>query len=146
MKLRIEIINEDKNNPITINDAKAWLQVDYPDFDDLINSLLDASIARSQKMSGTSFWPVTVKVSNNKIQEYIYPIQPIIEEAEEGASYANYTYRAGFEVLPDDLKRAVLQRVATGFSERQNGYDYAISKATETSLIVEMAYREDLYL
>lgn len=145
MSLRVKIIDDDPQVVVTLQEAKEWLAVDYPDFDDLIQSLIDSSIQRSQKGSGCAYWPVTVEVKGNKACEFIYPIQPIIQEA-EGTDFENYNYEAGFETLPEDLKRAVLQRVATGFAERQNGFEKAINKATETSLMIEVAYREDLYI
>lgn len=145
MALRVKVIDDDPQTVVTLEDAKNWLSIDYPDFDDLIQLLIDSSIKRSQAVSGSAYWPVTVEVKGNKACEFIYPIQPIIEEA-TGEDTENYTYEAGFETLPDDLKRAVLQRVATGFAERQNGFEQAINKATEPSYMIELAYREDLYL
>jgi hypothetical protein len=136
---------------ITLAKAKEWLSIDFTDWDALITDLINSSIQRSQKVSGTAFWPVTVTVTGNKAKEYIYPIGPVttlLEEPETEEEYESYTYSAGYASgqVPDDLKRAVLQRVATGFAERQNGQEAAINKATEPSLMIELAYREDLYL
>lgn len=150
MPLRVKI----EGTPIqvvSLSEAKDWLTIDFNDYDLLIQSLIKSCVARSQAVSGTSFWPVEVTVTGNKAKEFIYPITPVIEELEEpedDTEYESYTYNAGFAVgeFPDDLKRAVLQRVATGFLERQNGLDAAINKATEPSLNIELAYRENLYL
>jgi hypothetical protein len=206
---------------VSLAEAKEWLSVDYPDWDDLIQSLIQSSLDRSQKVSGSSYWPVKVTVTGNKACEFIYPIQPVLVDAQgltvvsnnqkvtnqvfeydgsntvtldfapslmlyvglngqltdrftlvgdqltvtdwedgyiivgyeistavtnDATEFENYTYVAGFIELPSDLKRAVLQRVATGFAERQNGLIQAMNKATEPSLNIELAYRPDLYL
>jgi hypothetical protein len=136
---------------VSLAEAKQWLNIDYSDFDTLIQSLIDSSIAKSQKVSGCAYWPVTVTVTGNTLEEYIYPIEPVttlLPDPDYVEEYEDYTYTSGYAdgEVPDDLKRAILQRVATGFAERQNGFDKAISKATETSLMIELAYRKDLYL
>ena len=136
---------------VTLAEAKEWLSIDFSDWDDLIQSLIDSSIERSQKVSGTAFWPVTVSVTGNAVKEWVYPITPVtteLEDPDDEEEYKSYTYQAGFASgeFPSDLKRAVLQRVATGFAERQNGLEKAMAKATEPSLMIELAYRENLYL
>jgi hypothetical protein len=136
---------------VSLAEAKQWLNIDYSDFDSLIQDLIDSSIAKSQKVSGCAYWPVTVTVTGNTLEEYIYPIEPVttlLPDPDDVEEYEDYTYSAGYAdgEVPSDLKRAILQRVATGFAERQNGFDKAISKATETSLMIELAYRKDLYL
>jgi hypothetical protein len=136
---------------ISLAKAKEWLTIDFSDFDVLIQDLIDAATTKSQSVSGCSYWPVTVRVTGNTLEEYIYPIEPVtllLDEPDTVEEYENYTYSAGYEEgqVPYDLKKAILQRVATGFAERQNGFDKAINKATETSLMIELAYRKDLYL
>lgn len=136
---------------ISLAKAKQWLSIDFSDWDDLIQDLINSATAKSQKVSGSAYWPVTVTVTENTAKEYIYPIEPvtaILPDPENEEDYKSYTYEAGYaqDEVPDDLKRAILQRVATGFNERQNGYEKALNKATETSLMIEMSYRNDLYL
>jgi hypothetical protein len=136
---------------ISLAKAKQWLSIDFSDWDDLIQDLINSATAKSQKVSGSAYWPVTVTVTGNTAKEYIYPIEPvtaILPDPENEEDYKSYTYEAGYaqDEVPDDLKRAILQRVATGFNERQNGYEKALSKATETSLMIEISYRNNLYL
>lgn len=150
MPLRVKIIDENPQTIVTLAQAKEWLAVDYDDFNTLIQSLIDSSIKRSQAVSGNLYWPVKVEVKGNSIDEYVYPWYPIISDPVpvEEDKFDAYSYEAGFEVgeFPDDLKRAVLQRVATGFAERQNGLEVALSKATNPSLMIELAYRQNLYV
>lgn len=136
---------------ISVAKAKEWLTIDFSDWDDLIQDLIKYATAQSQKVSGSAYWPVTVTVTGNTAKEYIYPIEPVtafLPDPENEEDFKSYTYEAGYaqDEVPDDLKRAILQRVATGFNERQNGYEKALSKATETSLMIEISYRNDLYL
>ena len=150
MPLRVKIIDENPQTIVTLAQAKEWLAVDYDDFNTLIQSLIDSSIKRSQAVSGNLYWPVKVEVKGNSIDEFVYPWYPIISDPVpvEEDKFDAYSYEAGFEVgeFPDDLKRAVLQRVATGFAERQNGLEVALSKATNPSLMIELAYRQNLYV
>jgi len=136
---------------ISLAKAKEWLNIDFSDWDSLIQDLINASIVRSQQVSGSAYWPVTVTVTGNTAKEYLYPIEPVtalLPDPESEEEYKSYTYEAGYaqDEVPDDLKRAILQRVATGFNERQNGYEKSLNKATETSLMIEISYRKDLYL
>lgn len=137
---------------VTLAEAKQWLSMsDVDDWDDLIQFLIYSSISKSQKVSGTSFWPVTVSVTGNKAHEYVYPIGPVttlLDDPDDCSEYEAYEYEAGFAEgeFPDDLKEAVKQRIATGFKERENSLEVALSKATQTSVEIELAYREDLYL
>jgi hypothetical protein len=149
MSLRVKITGEPQE-VVTIQDAKEWMNIDSDDFDSVIQLLIDSAIERSQKISGCSFWPVQVQITGNAVKEYVYPIEPVKEllEDPENGDYKNYTYEAGFEIgeFPSDLKRSVLQRVATGFAERQNGQEAMINACTEASGAIESAYRTNLWI
>ena len=145
--IQVRIIEDLETEPITLEDAKSWMQIDYPDFDDLIELLIKSSREISEKNSSQAYGIKTIRVTGNQACERVYPIQPFIETVDEDPwSYENYTYKAGFQVLPMDLKVAVLQRVATGFAYRQNGLDEAVNKAVNHSINAEIKYREDFYI
>ena len=146
MSLKVKVIDTDPLQVVSLSEAKQFLGVDYTDFDQLIQFLIDASVKRSQAVSGHYYYPVIVQVEGNKLHEYVFPIQP--QQTDPIGDLDDYTYEAGFDSgeFPEDLKQAVLQRVATGFAQRENGFDYAVNAATEPSFMIEKSYRNDLYL
>jgi len=127
--------------PITLQDAKNWMQIDYNDFDSLITMLITASREQSEKVSGQAYGEKTITVTGNKKGERVYPIQPFIEDlTEDDDEVENYSYKAGFTTLPMDLKVAILQRVATGYAYRQNGIGEAVNQAVNQSHAIELKY------
>lgn len=137
------IIEDLKTEPITLEDAKFWLQVDYPDFDDLILMLIRASREQSEKISGQAYGVKTFEVTGNQREEKIYITSPFIEDVEweNEVEFTSYRYKAGYVNLPYDLRVAVLQRVATGFAYRQNGVSEAVNKAVNQSIYIESKYQ-----
>ena len=128
--------------PVLLQDAKEWMQIDYPDFDSLILTLITACREQSEKASGQAYGIKTLEISGNEKGVKVYPTQPYIEDVvwvdEDGDK--KYRYRAGFTSLPMDLKVAILQRVATGFAYRQNGLAEAINVAVNQSIHAEQKY------
>ena len=143
--IQVRIIEDLETEPITLEDAKSWMQIDYDDFDDLIELLIKSSREISEKNSGQAYGLKTIRVTGNQACERVYPIQPFIEDLTDDDQIKDYEYTAGFTVLPMDLKVAVLQRVATGFAYRQNGLGEAVNKAVNMSINAEIKYREDFY-
>jgi hypothetical protein len=149
MSLIVTIVTDLVTEPVTLTEAKEWMQVDYTDFDNLITMLISASRQKSEKMSGLAYGEKTIRVNGNEKGEYIYPVQPFIEldDTYTGTDgNKDYQYTAGLTDLPLDLKVAVLMRVATGFAYRQNGFEEAINMAVNASNTYELAYRQDLYI
>ena len=139
--IQVTISEDLDTEPITLQDAKNWLQVDYPDWDDLITMLITAAREQSEKVSGQAYGVKTIKVTGNEKAERVYPIQPFIEDVTlDEEETANYEYKAGFTTLPMDLKVAVLQRVATGFAYRQNGIQEAVNGVLNQSHNAELKY------
>jgi hypothetical protein len=147
-KLIIQI-EEPSFQAVTLSEAKNWLQMspDQIDWDDLITTLLSASIDTTEKNSGQLLSVRNVTIKNNPKQERVYPVGPWIEDVTTDASEVkNYTYEAGYYNVPMTLKVAVLQRVATGFAYRQNGISEAVNQAINLSVTSEMKFREDLWV
>ena len=139
--IQVTISEDLDTEPITLQDAKNWLQVDYPDWDDLITMLITAAREQSEKVSGQAYGVKTIKVTGNEKAERVYPIQPFIEDVTlDEEETANYKYKAGFTTLPMDLKVAVLQRVATGYAYRQNGIQEAVNGVLNQSHNAELKY------
>ena len=147
-KLRIQI-EEPTIQAVTLSEAKNWLQMspDQTDWDDLISTLLWASIDTTEKNSGQLLSVRNVTISNNPKSDRVYPIGPWVSDVTTDLTEVeNYIYEAGYYNIPMTLKVAVLQRVATGFAYRQNGISEAVNQAINLSIMSEMKFREDLWV
>jgi hypothetical protein len=137
--------------PITLAEAKAWMQIDFNDWDTLItNELIPAARIESEKASGMLYVERNVTISNNKRDERIYPIGPWVEDVTaDETEIKNYTYLAGFNEdnqLPQDLRIAMLRRIATDFAYRQNMITVQEQYAQKNSITTELKYRADLFV
>ena len=143
---RVTVVNDNPQEPISIVDVKNWLQIDYNDFDSLLNMLITACREKSEQMSGLAYYEKTIQVKGNEMDEKVYPIGPFIEDVvwEDEDGVIDYRYKAGFECIPQQLKVAILQRIATGFAYRQNGLSEAVNRAMNQSYDIELKYRNDL--
>jgi hypothetical protein len=149
--LRIDYNYQVATEPITLAEAKSWLQIDYSDWDTLLTSqLIPAARIESEKASGMLYVERNVTVSNNKRDERIYPIGPWVSDVTvDETELENYTYLAGFNnanPLPQDLKVAMLKRIATDFAYRQNMIDAQSYYAQKASINTELKYRADLFV
>ena len=137
--------------PITLAEAKAWMQIDFSDWDTLItNELIPAARIESEKASGMLYVERNVVITNNKRGERIYPIGPwVADVTTDETEVANYTYTAGFNnsnPLPQDLHVAMLKRIATDFAYRQNLLNDQEYYAQKASISTELKYRADLFV
>lgn len=126
--------------------------VDYPDFDELIQTLLFSAIQASQKFTGKLYQPSEVTVYTNSSTD-VFPLPnstwytPVesepIPNSYDGSR--KYTYPSGYEEgkLPADLKQAVLQRVAEGFKHRENSVSEAVNQTVNASVFIEFSYRDN---
>lgn len=137
--------------PITLAEAKAWLQIDFSDWDTLLtNELIPAARIESEKASGMLYVERNVVITDNKSGQRIYPIGPwVADVTTDETEVANYTYTAGFNnsnPLPQDLHVAMLKRIATDFAFRQNLIDMQSYYAQKSSITTELKYRADLFV
>jgi hypothetical protein len=137
--------------PITLAEAKAWMQIDFIDWNTLIeDELIPAARIESEKASGMLYVERDVTISNNKRDERIYPIGPWVEDVTtDETEIENYVYTAGFNEdnpLPQDLKIAMLRRIATDFAYRQNLITVQEQYAQKNSITTELKYRADLFV
>ena len=137
--------------PITLAEAKAWLQIDFADWDTLLtNELIPAARIESEKASGMLYVERNVVITDNKSGQRIYPIGPwVADVTTDETEVANYTYTAGFNnsnPLPQDLHVAMLKRIATDFAYRQNLMDAQTYYSTKASISTELKYRADLFV
>lgn len=137
--------------PITLPEAKDWLQIDFSDWDNLItNELIPSARIESEKASGMLYVERNVVITNNKKSERIYPIGPwVADVTTDETEVTNYTYTAGFNnsnPLPIDLRVAMLKRIATDFAFRQNMISVQEQYAQKASISAELKYRADLFV
>jgi hypothetical protein len=149
--LRIDYNYQVHIEPITLAEAKAWLQIDFGDWDNLIQfQLIPEARIESEKASGMLYVQRNVTISNNKRSERIYPIGPWVSDVTtDETEIQNYTYLAGFNdsnPLPQDLKIAMLKRIATEFAYRQNITDMQTYYAQKSSITTELKYRADIFV
>ena len=137
--------------PITLAEAKAWMQIDFADWDSLItNELIPAARIESEKASGMLYVQRNVVITNNKRSQRIYPIGPwVADVTTDETEVQNYTYSAGFNnsnPLPQDLRVSMLKRIATDFAFRQNMISVQEQYAQKASISTELKYRADLFV
>lgn len=137
--------------PITLAEAKAWLQIDFSDWDTLLtNELIPAARIESEKASGMLYVQRNVVITDNKSGQRIYPIGPwVADVTTDETEVENYTYTAGFNnsnPLPQDLHVAMLKRISTDFAYRQNLMDAQTYYSTKASISTELKYRADLFV
>ena len=152
-QLRIKRIGA-VTEPITLQEAKTWMQIDYSDFDSLITDyLIPSAREASESASGQCYTVRTIQIENNSLDERIFPWGPYIEDVtwsgESEDETTDYQYSAGFETsnpLPIRLKTAMLKRIATGFAYRQNSIEEAVNATMNMSLADELKYREDYFV
>jgi len=149
--LDIRYSSQVATEPITLAEAKAWMQIDFSDWDTLItNELIPAARIESEKASGMLYVQRNVVVTDNKTGQRIYPIGPwVADVTTDETEVANYTYTAGFNnsnPLPQDLHVAMLKRIATDFAYRQNLLSAQEYYAQKASISTELKYRADLFV
>lgn len=149
--LQINYDSQVDTEPITLAEAKSWLQIDYSDWDTLIeDDLIPAARIESEKASGMLYVERDVTIQNNKKDERIYPIGPWVEDVTTNDyEFENYVYTAGFNVdnpLPQDLRIAMLKRIATDFAYKQNILSEQEYYAQKSSITTETKYRADYFV
>lgn len=149
--LDISYASQVATEPITLAEAKAWMQIDFSDWDTLIqNELIPAARIESEKASGMLYVQRNVVIKYNKKGERIYPIGPwVADVTTDETEVENYTYTAGFNnsnPLPQDLQIAMLRRIATDFAFRQNIINAQEQYAQKSSITTENKYRADYFV
>jgi hypothetical protein len=149
--LQIDYDYQVETEPITLAEAKAWMQIDFTDWDTLIeDELIPAARIASEKASGMLYVERDVTISNNKKDERIYPIGPwVADVTTDDYEFENYVYTAGFNIsnpLPQPLRIAMLKRIATDFALRQNLITVQEQYAQNASITAETKYRPDYFV
>lgn len=151
--IQIRVLEDLTSEPVSLSEAKEFLGIDFEDFDTLISMLIKASRQASERVTGKAYGIKTIQVTGNTYEDAsgeivkVYPITPIHpcnDNADAQLDNENYTYIAGYDEIPEDLKNAILMRVATGFESRQDGRIKMMNKATNASIVIERQYVSQL--
>lgn len=147
--LQIEVIEDLATEPVTLQEAKDFLNIDFADWDTLLTMLITASRQESERVTGKAYGAKVIQVTGNTQTdqegnvEKIYPITPFVSDEDwvDEDENTDYRYNAGYTTLPIDLKVAILQRVATGYAYRENGFEAAMNEAVNASINKELKVR-----
>lgn len=128
--------------PVTLQEVKDYLRVDFNDDDTLITSLITSSRSKCEKVLGLVLVDTTVNAlykNNGDLIELFYgPIKndedgPIIDGVPSGdsvkgwdgniwiestAKELNLTYQSGWDKVPDWAKLAILKQIAWDYESR----------------------------
>lgn len=133
----VEVIEDVATEPVTLQEIKMHLQVDYSDKDTILTRLGKAARIQIEKETGVALAPKTIKVEvrndlGNVQLPYWTPGAEINEVTDADAATVNennYTitngvlettfynnvfveYTTGYETCPEDYKQMILERVA----------------------------------
>lgn len=121
--------------PVTLQEAKDWCKIDVSDDDSLITSLITAARIICENYANLSFIKrtVTAKIKNG-LGGFVAPYGPVIsitsaKDSDDtdiaGFDFDNayggkitVVYEAGYEVLPQNLKTALLNQISFLYENR----------------------------
>ena len=160
--------DESDIEPVTLQEAKDWCRIDVSDDDDIITELITAARIICEQYSNISFIERTVTARlKNELGGIYLPYGPVLsydnpvtftddEGTEQGAT--DYTivgvqfkavkepfteltvsYPAGYDVLPKNLKKALLNQIAWMYEKR--GDDEAAQISEQSKLILNQVKR-----
>lgn len=124
--------------PVSLIEAKRWMQIDFPDHDEDIKALITAAREAVEAYTATSLVEKTVDVRGNVICGRIYelphgPVREISDyhglvfQGQEGSfrrlksgitGTVELAYTAGYIKVPGSLKMAILNEVDYRFHNR----------------------------
>lgn len=71
------VINDLSTEPVTLAEAKEFMQIDYNDFDALITKLIKSARLASEKFTGLSYGEKTIKLMNKGCSQVTLPFGPV---------------------------------------------------------------------
>lgn len=111
-----ELISDVTVEVVTLADAKAFLQIDFPDFDTLISLLITAAREEAEKLTGLSIGEREIQLTGDFTDEGGYmPFEPIVSDT-DGLQIVGYTP----ETCPAAIKLAIMKSVHSQFENRQS--------------------------
>lgn len=164
--IQTKLISDLVAEPVSLNEVKEFMEIDFCDFDNLISRLIKSARQSSERYTGLCYGLKEYALASDQCEARV-PFGPFIElltiTDKDGQTIAsndytifgfdnpiisvpnrpiwNITYTTGFEDLPEDLKIAICMRVETAFKYRADSTDEQVNKAINTSTELEFAYR-----
>lgn len=164
--IQTKLISDLVAEPVSLNEVKEFMEIDFCDFDNLISSLIKSARQASERYTGLSYGLKEYALMSDQCEARV-PFGPFVElltiKDKEGATIPtkdytifgfdnpivtvpnkpiwSITYKTGFDDLPNDLKIAICMRVETAFKYRADATDEKVNKAINTSTELEFAYR-----
>ena|SRR5699024_4436382 len=131
------------SEPITVDEVKDYMKIDYPDEDDLIESLISTARSKCEKIAGLCMIKSEVNAfylnGGDKVELFYsnilkdvndeYIINGDYDIIGEGYkkwiktsdSEIGVSYTSGFEVVPEWVKTAIKEQVAWDYENRGDG-------------------------
>lgn len=123
-KVTYTIINDVETELISVPEAKAFMGIDFPDFDAIIPTFIKAAREAAEKHTGLSIGEREIALAGDYTNADAYmPFAPYNPPDEMGVQMVGYTA----ETLPGDLKLALLNMIHIAFENRANGLDFSSS-------------------
>lgn len=115
------IVNDVDTELITVAEAKAFMGIDFPDFDELIPTFIKAAREEAEKYTGLSIGEREIALAGDYTHADAYmPFAPYNPPDEMGVQMVGYTA----ETLPGDIKLALLNMIHTAFENRTTGLNF----------------------
>lgn len=126
---------ESSIEPVTLQEAKDWSRIDVTDDDTLITMLLTGARQVCENYANLSFIDRTVTAKiHNGLGNFVLPFGPVTGDIayslNDGSVITDYSfvdaygadmtlvYAAGYQILPYNLKSAVLNQIAYMYENR----------------------------
>lgn len=166
--MKVTVLSIDGDEPLMLEEVKNYLNVDYPDWDSVIEMMITAARQRAEKYMGRSLVPQTLQVSWARTEGFVdLPYSPVneilsavdkdgndveYEENEQGKVKARngtvYTYEAGtWDVYPENVKLGLLKDISSFFEYRENVIvGYSLNDMTDDARYLYDGMSENLWL
>lgn len=166
--MKVTVLSVAGPEPLTLEEVKEYLNIDYPDWDTTLTMMITASRQRAEKYMGRSLVPQTLEVSWARTNGYIdLPYSPInqilsavdkdgnpveYEENDQGKVKAKngtvFTYEAGtWDVYPENVRLGLLKDISSFFEYRENVIvGYSLNDITDDARYLYDANSMNLWL
>lgn len=115
------VISDVETELITVEEAKAFMGIDFPDFDSIIPIFIKAAREEAEKYTGLSIGEREIQLAGDYTDENAYmPFAPYQAYDEEGLQAVGYDA----ETLPGDIKLALLNGIHVAFENRTSGLNF----------------------
>lgn len=123
-KITYTVIVDVQTEIITVEEAKAFMQIDFTDFDSIIPTFIKAAREEAEKYTGLSIGEREIQLEGDFTNQNAYmPFAPYNEPSISGLQNVGYSA----DTLPGDLKLALLNMIHIAFENRTFGLDYGTS-------------------